>query len=469
MSEYVDHNCGLVVAHTLHDAYSMIQDLQHRGRDAAGIAAIGDGRIDVLKWAGSVRSFDLKDLHKLFPGSQYHTFMAHVRYATRGKKDQMLQDAHPHTIGGTIEDHGSHLFVHDCDIAGVHNGQVEEEYFSGIDAGSLRTGCDTEKLLHFYSKFGEASLLTTIPGAYTLAVADKRRPEVIVLRDRTGIKPGVLGIKDGKYLVTSEDIAFRKNGGELVSDLELGTAYYFDHSGNYRKMNFSSAQPKHCFFEFNYIGDVDSVLEGINVRRVRSMLGERTADEIKLNHIDLVSYVPRCPEVAAQSFAARKGIDFFPIFYKMRGERSFQGADRDERTQSINDNLHLLPRMKERLKGKKVVIIDDSIVRGTVLQRVRHLLYDEAKVREAHIVSYTPPIGIIPDDGIPRGCKFGVDMPPNDSFLARGRTLEQISTDAGIDVQYMSLDGMRDVFGRAGIPDDNLCTFCIGGKHPFSP
>ena len=91
MSEEISHNCGLCVAHTLHDAYSMIKSLQHRGREATGIAAIGDNKIDVIKWKGPVDRFDLVDLHKMFLSPDYHTYMTHVRYATRGRKDMILE------------------------------------------------------------------------------------------------------------------------------------------------------------------------------------------------------------------------------------------------------------------------------------------------------------------------------------------------------------------------------------------
>ena len=102
----ISHNCGLAVAHTLHDIYSLIKSLQHRGREATGMAAIGEERIDVIKWMGPVDRFDITDLHKIFPSPKYHTFMAHVRYATRGRKDKILEDAHPHVIGGRSEKKG---------------------------------------------------------------------------------------------------------------------------------------------------------------------------------------------------------------------------------------------------------------------------------------------------------------------------------------------------------------------------
>lgn len=472
MSEKVSHNCGLCVAHTLHDTYSFIESLQHRGREATGIAAIGNEKIDVIKWKGTVDRFDITDLHKIFFSPNYHTYMAHVRYATRGRKDRILEDAHPHVLGGNIEDKGDHIIITDCEMVIVHNGQVDRKYLNIVDKNNLQTECDTEALLHFFRQKSEYEILKEMQGAYTLAVADKKRKEVVVLRDRTGIKPGVLGWKDGKYGVASEDIAFRKNGGEFIEDLEPGSVYYLHPNGTYEKEKVVEPQLAYCFFEWNYLADVDSILNGISVRRVRESLGEIIAEEFHPNDIDLVTFLPRCPEVAARSYAKKLDIPFRYVYYKLRSERSFQGSTADERKESIDKNLYLLPNIdgmsaKEFLKGKEVILMDDSIIRGNNLRRGRDLLYKEAKVEGACIVSYTPQIGIIGDDKIPRGCMFGVDMPPDDNFIARGKNLEEISNKMKMPTVYISLEGMLKAYERLGMPKEHLCTYCIGGEHPF--
>jgi len=472
MDGTVRHNCGFCVAHTLHDAYRFIRSLQHRGREAAGIAAVGEGRIDVIKWEGGVDRFDVTDLHKIFPSPRYHTYMAHVRYATRGRKDAILDDAHPHTLGGYVESRGNHILIRECEMAAVHNGQVEEAYLGGLDLANMKSECDTEALLYLYRRDGESAFLANVPGAYSMAIADWRKRDVIVLRDRTAIKPGVLGWKDGKYGVASEDIAFRKNGGDLIEDLEPGSIYYLTPEGDYYKESLHRSRPSHCFFEWNYIANVDSILDGVGARRIRETLGEILAEEFRPTDADFVTFLPRCPEVAARSYAKKTGIPFEPVFYKMRGERSFQGSDAGERENSIKKNLHVLPGIRQRFQGKTVVMIDDSIVRGNNSLRARDLLYDELGVKKAYLVSYTPPIGIVGSDDIPRGCMFGVDMPPHppegEEFVARGRTVEQVSEHMGLEVVYISPAGMHRAFERAGLPAEQLCTYCIGGRHPFS-
>jgi amidophosphoribosyltransferase len=469
--EEVIHNCGLCVAHTLHDTYSFIRDLQHRGREAAGIAAVGDNSIDVIKWTGTIDRFDLTDVYKIFPSHAYHTYMAHVRYATRGRKDKILIDAHPHVIGGRVENRGSHIIISDCDMAAVHNGQVDSQYLCEVDRANLKTECDTEALLHLFMQKGEYDILKQVPGSYTIAIADKRRKEVVVLRDKTGIKPGVLGKKDGKFVFASEDIALRKNGGEFIEDIESGHAYYLASDGNYKKKKVVVPEPAYCFFEWNYIADVDSILNGISVRRMRGLLGEALAKEFNPPDATDVTFLPRCPEGAASRYAEKTDKKFQNVFYKMRGERAFQGSTWDERKESIEANLHLLPEVSRLLRGQRIVCVDDSIVRGNNSRRERELLYEEAQVEKIYHANYTPPIGIVGADLVPRGCMFGVDMPPNppkgEEFIARERSIEEISNALGMPVAYLSVEGMLKTFAEAGIKPEHLCTYCIGGKHPF--
>jgi len=478
MSEQLRHNCGLCVTHSLKDAYSLIESLQHRGREATGIVAIGHKKIDVIKWKGPINTFDIIDLYKIFPGSKYHTFMSHVRYATRGRKDKILEDAHPHVIGGKIEDRGNHIIISDCEMAAVHNGQINNEYLQEIDQTKLGTGCDTEAFLHLIRKKGEHQILKEIPGAYTIAIADKNRDEIVVLRDRTGIKPGVLGLKDGKYIVASEDVAFKNNGGEFIEDLIPGYAYYLYPDGSFKKEKVVDSNHKYCFFEVNYLSHIDSILNGISTRRFREVVGKNFGEEYK-PYADFVTYLPRCPEVAARRYAEECDIEFLPVFYKMRGERAFQGSNLEDRKKSIEQNLNILPNVKQKIKGKTIIVIDDSIIRGNNSKWALYLLYETAKVEKVYYLSYTPPIGIIGNDNIPRGCMFGVDMPPNDNFIARedinqkNKTLEEITNEMKIDekmkmeVKYISVDGMLSAFEKLGMPSKDLCTYCIGGKHPF--
>ena len=470
----VTENCGLCIAHTLHDVYSFIKSLQHRGREAAGIAFIGDKGIDVIKWTGKVEMFDVEDLYKIFPSTKYHTYMAHVRYATRGRKDKILEDAHPHTIGGKEERRGNHIIIRDCEVVGVHNGQVNQSFLQEVDKTKLKTECDTEALLHYFKEFGERGIIKKIPGSYTLAIASRDRKEVMVLRDRTGIKPGVLGWKDGKYCVSSEDCFFMNKGVVFAENLNPGSIYYLSPEGGFRKEEVLLPELRHCFFEYNYIAHVDSFMNGVLVRRTRELLGEELAKEFPLN-ADIVTFLPRCPEVAARVYAEKIGLPFENIFYKPRSERAFLGSTIEERKNSIKENLYLMPLInginsEDFLRGKTIIIVDDSTIRGNNSKRAIEIL-SQIRVGKIYLVNYTPKIGLIGNDGIKRGCLYGVDMPPDDNFIVRGENRNredlEISQEIGAEVKFLSLNGLFNVFEKAGIKKENLCYFCLGGEKPF--
>lgn len=472
----VNHNCGFVVAHTLHDAYSFLDSLQHRGREITGFGFIGDNRIDAIKWRGTVKRFSITDLYNIFPSHNYHTYFGHVRYATRGEKDleSILRDGHPHVIGGTVHNQGDHVIVLDCDAAIVHNGHVLDDYFKDIDTSGLKTSCDSEALLHYFIQKGEHELMKNIPCSYSGAIADKRRKDVVVLRDKKGMKPGILGWKDGKHVAASEDIAIIKNGGEIIEDLEPGSAYYLSPDGDFSKQIIVDPKLAWCFFERNYISNYASTVDGTSNKRVRECLGEELACEY-VSTADYVTYVPRCPKSAARAYAKIAEKEFIDIFYKPRDERAFMGSTLEERAKSISSNLFPLPAIIEMLRGKKIDVLDDSIIRGNNSKWAMHLLYDVIGVKEATLLSYTPPIGPIGKDGVPRGCKSGgVDMPPDDKFIIRtsgkkprNRTYDEVSKEMGMPVYYLSVKGMLNAFEKAGISKNNLCTYCIGGLDAF--
>jgi len=473
--EKVNHNCGVVVSHNLHDVYAGMKCLQQRGKDAAGIWAKGPEGINVVKWGGRVDAFSLESLANIFKGN-FHTFGGHVRYATKGNKniEDLLKDAHPHAIGGKYEYGPNHVIISDCDAVIIVNGQTEEKYFKKLNQKKFKSNSDSEKLLNFYYENSENELLKEIPGAYFLAIADKRRDETIIIRDKTGIRPGFLGEKDGRYIVASEDIAIIKNGGKPIKDIEPGSIYYFDSDGSYRKRQILEPKKKHCFFEFNYILNRNSTTDRINVRTHRTFLGEKVAQEKfeRMKNYNFISYMPESPEIAARELSDRLEIPFLKVFFKRQIEdRAFQSPTMKKREDSIGKNLSLIPGIKNVIEGKRIVMLDDSMVRGVNAKHGRKLLYEDAKVSEALYALYTPPIGIIGEDGVARGCYYGVDMPSGDKFIARtgrkNRTLEEIEQIIKMPVEYLSYESMLEVFSKEGLKPHEICTYCIGGKHPF--
>ncbi len=159
----------------------------------------------------------------------------------------------------------------------------------------------------------------------------------------------------------------------------------------------------------------------------------------------------------------------------MRRDRSFLGSTASDRKNSINENLHRvdLENLGKSLRGKVIVCIDDSTIRGNNSKRERDLLI-ESGVKKIYHLNYTPEVGIIGEDSIARGCIYGVDMPPEDKFIARtkgkhprNRTIEEISKEMKMNVAYISLEGMLKGYGIVGIPRNHLCYYCIGGPKPF--
>ncbi|RME77401.1 hypothetical protein D6774_04505 [Candidatus Woesearchaeota archaeon] len=459
--------CGIVVTHRLHDTYALARDLVHRGREVTGLFAMGPESIDMIKWLGTPSSFSVETLHQLFPPTKYHTFGMHVRYATRGQSSNLLEDGHPHAVGGRVIHRGDHLLRYDCDAVIIHNGQVErDELVKKLDDTTLETLVDSEALLHRYLDIGVRGLLRKVPGSYVCAIADKRHRDVVVLRDRHGVMPGVLGIKDGKTGVASEDIAFRKNGGEIIETLTPGSAYYLHPDGSHSKEVVVEPVPKRCFFQYNYIAHIDSHLDELSVRRVRTRYAQLLA-KILPQDLDFITYVPSCPYPAAMACASLMNVPFIEVFYKKKKERSFQESTQKGREQSINGNLHLDPRVLDTIRGKRIGVIEDSTIRGTVARRVAYLLKEEAKVSQVTLANYTPMIGRIVN-GKQAHCREGVDIAETDSFLAREGDAKLISDKLGINVVFPSQEEMFDILESLGEPRTSFCTRCLDANPPFT-
>lgn len=481
MIRKIDEHCAVVLSRSLHDGYNMAKSLQHRGKEACGLFAFGE-TITVVKWIGTIRTFSLDNLYQIFEGKKIYWWGFHLRYATRGRKEtkDILNDAHPHVIGGRVINNGNHIIIENCDMAIIHNGQVDVKKFQHlIDASKLKTGCDSEALLHFYKEKGGREILRAIPGAYVLAIADRLSQSVIVMRDRHAVRPGVIGIKDRKYCVASENVAFLENGAHVFKDLEPGSIYHFLQDGTFNEERVIKPTKKFCMFEWNYFAHLESTLDGIPVRRVREVLGRALAEQGVPPDADFVSYLPRCPKTSAVSFfdyykdTSGGKLESLDVFYKMKDDRSFIGSTAEERKNSIVENLFLNEACRSKINGKIGIIIDDSLIRGNNSSRAIDLLA-QAGVKKIYFMPYTPPVGIRTEDYGLHGCIYGVDMPleppSGDEYIARDRGLNEISqimSRRGIEVQviYLTLANMLRAYESIGIKPEKLCYFCVGGPN----
>ncbi len=475
MSELIEENCGVVLAHSLVDAYTKIGLLQHRGQDAVGIEGFNGHGIDAVKWMGHVGAFSLNNLSKLLPGRNYHLFGAHVRYATKGRKDRLLQDAHPYCIGGEKTDNGNHVIIRGAKKSIIHNGQVDQYFLRDVDPTHLSSECDSEALLLKYQQIGPREILTQVPGSYSAIIFDTETKKAVVLRDRHEIKPLCYGMKDGKYEFASETRPLEKHGGRYIRDVRGGEMISIDlFSGEMTSTQVVTPDPRECFFEITYLQHPDSYVHGTKVSEHRKRLGRALEEEFHPEGVDIVTYVPSSPEFAAigyaEAYAERHGVDFDQLYkevlYKMSEERAFILSTQNQRENSAHKNMHMYDNVD--IARKTVLIIDDSIIRGTESEKAIKLLR-QRNPAAIYFASYTPPVGVKVEH-VAHGCEYGVDIPPNppsdyNYAIRRYGSVEGVRIGIGANIlHYLSEQSM---FSALGI-SYKACHRCIGGKKIFA-
>jgi len=453
--ELVESKCGIVVTHTLHDAYAALDALQHRGKDAVGVATKGRHGIDILRWQGLVKDFSLADAGEILKGD---LFIGHLRYSTsKGKTDSdLFLGAHPRFLGGKRDNRDSHDIIRGASKVIVHNGNLPGVSYEGDEI-------DTDVMLKFYAEYGIEETIKKFPAAYASAILDIQKDEALVFRDRYGIRPLWIGEKDGKLVAASEDVAIWKIGGKPIREVKPGEVIYIPQNGvDITKKQVIKPNPKLCFFEFNYLQSQSSTLDGRNILDVRYNLGVETASEFK-PEVDFVTYIPHTPESMARGYGDAIGMPFVKVFYKREMKRSFLSPTKEQRAESTKNNLFVLDNID--LKGKRIVVCDDSVVRLNNAPDAAKKLREKG-VKYMALVVGTPMIGPI-INGEKRGCLWGVDMPPDDDFaIRRYKSPEEMIEASGFDdIYFISKEAMERAhkvsFGK-------MCTYCIGGPNPVS-
>jgi len=459
---YPRDKCGVGFVHSAFDGQIMLRGLEHRGEESSGISGIvSDGGINAIRWLGKIYNMSLLELEETFGNSD--KLILHTRYATNGSKDELLRDAHPITLDGDgILDKGkSH--TSGATSAIVHNGQVVYTDIVNQFVDKMKTGTDTELLLRIYNEYGIHQLLEQVPAAYSAIILDGKK--VIGFRDGHGMKPLWLGEKNGDYLLCSEDFPIRKIGGKPIREVNPGEIVIIEDDNRACFEQVVKPNKKFCFFEFNYQANEQTHFNDRKVWDVRKALGEKLAEENDDIEADFVTPVPNAATPYAIGFSEKSGIPYLPILRKKKKERSFLQSNQKKRVDSINGNLYVDAVEIGLLKGKRAVVVDDSVIRGTVLGSVAEKL-KYAGVKEIYFLSGTPPIGRNGNCF----CGYGVDMPPEDEFLMRRFETEEkisdyISEKHGIPfkLHYLSLDGMFDVLGNR----KEYCSQCITGERPI--
>lgn len=436
-----------------HLTYLGLYALQHRGQESSGIAVTGEnGKINLHKGMGLVNQV-FRRTEELDP-LKGCCAIGHNRYSTTGSST--IINAQPIVI--------------ECragQIAAAHNGNLtnaESLRNRMVDDGSIFTSTtDTEVIMHLVARSRRSSVdamildaLSESKGSYSILFLT---PGAIYgARDPFGIRPLIIGKMDGSYFLSSETCAFDLVGAEMVREVEPGEMVRIDASG-ITSMTIPAfertSRPAHCVFEFIYFSRPDSFVFGKNVDRVRRKLGRQLAKEHPVPGADIVIGVPDSATTAALGFSEASGIRFdIGLIRNHYVGRTFIHPVQQDRDFGVRIKFNPV---KGVLKNRKVVIVDDSIVRGTTMKKIIRLI-KTAEPAEIHLRISSPPITC--------PCYYGIDMPRSAELIAASRSCEEIKSYLEVDsLGYLSIEGMLSVMPS---PKDHFCAACFNGDYPVS-
>jgi amidophosphoribosyltransferase len=443
------HECGVFAIFGHPEAailtYYGLFALQHRGQESAGIVT-SDGSGDAFsshKGMGLVAQvFGMKDLEQL-PGNRA---IGHVRYSTTGSSN--LKNAQPFLVDTS---RGQLAIAHNGNLVNAAQLRVELE-----EEGSIfQTTVDSEIALHLLAKAPDRTsplaALRRMEGAFSMVIMGEN--EIIGVRDPFGFRPLSLGKLDGAYVLSSETCAFDLIHAEFIREIEPGEVVIIDDNGIRSEWPFPRAKKSFCIFEYVYFARPDSNIDHMNVKEIRVQMGRELA-RLHPVEADVVVPVPDSGIYAALGFSEELGIPFDLAFVR----NHYIGRTFIQPTQLIRDfNVRVkLNLIGEAVRGKRVVVIDDSIVRGTTA-RTRVVNLREAGAKEVHVRISCPPHK--------HACFYGIDFPDPEKLLANQMTNEQICEYLGADsLGYLEVDSM---VRATGLPRENFCMACFDGKYPL--
>ena len=424
--------------------------LQHRGQESAGIATSDGERIFVYKDMGLVSQvFTENDLATL-TGS---LAIGHCRYSTTGSST--WANAQP-TLRAT--NHGTLALAHNGNL--TNTGDLAEYLSKNVtvaaDSGFHST-TDTEIITALIAaqegKNFESSALAVLPmlkGAFSMVFMDEHT--LYAARDRHGVRPLVIGKLDHGWVVASESAALDIVGAAFVREMEPGEFVAIDQNG-LRSQRWAPAEPKGCIFEYVYLARPDTSISGRNVHATRVAVGERLAKEHPVD-ADLVIPVPESGTPAAVGYAKASGIPYGAGLVK----NTYVGRTFIQPSQTIRQlgiRLKLNP-LREIIEGKRIIVVDDSIVRGNT-QRALIRMLREAGALEIHVRISSPPVKW--------PCYYGIDFASRAELVAAGLEVEEIRRSIGADsLGYVSLEGLIEA---TTIAAENLCSACFTGEYPI--
>ncbi len=423
--------------------------LQHRGQESAGIATSDRGEIRHLKGMGLVADVFTPDNLSRLPGN---IAIGHVRYSTTGRS--LIENAQPLVVryrGGML--------------AVAHNGnltnalQMRQEL--AARGAVFQTTTDTEMVAHLAARYAGADghkdvvaairrAFQDVQGAYAMVLMTEDR--LIGVRDPHGIRPLSLGRLGDAWVLASESCAFDAIGAEMVRDVAPGEMVVVDRAGLHSLAVAPAARPALCLFEFVYLARPDSNLAGVNVHMARKALGRRLARDWPVE-ADLVAGVPDSGIAAAAGYAEEAGIPYEVALVKNRYiGRTFIQPTESDRLEALHVKLNALRKVVD---GKRVVLVDDSIVRGVTSRHTVRLLR-AAGAQEVHLRISSAPYRW--------PCFYGIDTSRASELVAVGHSIREIEQMVEADsVRYLSVEAMAEA---VGLPLSSLCHACFSGEYP---
>lgn len=450
---YPTHECGVCGIFGHEDAskltYFGLYALQHRGQESAGIVASDGKNVHCYKNMGLVPEIFSEEILK---GLQGDIAIGHVRYSTTGASNIVNAQPLMVTHKGTT-------------LAVAHNGNLvnsialREEL---EEQGSIfQTTMDSEIVLHLMAKNTHNGLekaledsFRAIKGAYSILLMTE--DTMMAVRDPNGFRPLCLGhLHNGAWVVASETCALDLIQAEYVRDIEPGEVLIITKEGMHSIFPWEKRTPSYCIFEHVYFARPDSDVFGINVYQARKRMGQILARECPID-ADFVMPFPDSGNYAAIGYSQESGI---PLEFGVI-RNHYVGRTFIQPTQSMRDfNVRVkLNPVRSFLKGKRVIIVEDSVIRGTTgRSRVKSLR--DAGAKEVHMLVSCPPTK--------HACYYGIDFPSSDQLVAANNSIDQIAEQLGLDsIYYLSKEGLVEA---TGLSPDNFCLACFDGNYPIPP
>ena len=434
------------VAHTV---YYGLFALQHRGQESAGIAVAYADKIMYYKGMGLVP--DVFSGGKLDDLPEGDIAIGHVRYSTTGASQ--LLNAQPVVFTGKC---GKMAIAHNGNL--VNTARLREELIK--NNAVFQTSIDSEVMAVLINSLSDGDILKGVmracprfEGAYALVIMTTDK--LIAVRDPYGIRPLCIGTVDDDIVVASESCALDAVGANFVRDVKPGEIVVIDSEGITSHMMERIPQSRMCIFEYVYFARPDSVIDGCSVYAARAEAGRLLAEHCGVE-ADIVAGVPDSANVAARAYAEASGIPFAEALAKNRYVgRTFIQPDQRQRENALAVKMNAL---RANIRGKRLIIIDDSIVRGTTMRKIVRMLR-EAGAKEVHVRVCSPIIK--------HPCHLGIDFQTYSQLVGANRTEEQIAKLIGADsVRYLSVEHLVQSCKACNL---SFCLGCFNGEYPYPP